>query len=142
MYGQGDNEGKIVALDYQMAGHGRVATEFIYLFMLSLSAHNLEELMDLAKEYHYTLEEHGVTDYSLAEFKDDIEMMLIDGGVNFIGLMSFMKPKTLLSFAEGFGEKGEEFKKIFENGIYGKFFILLTSIYLSDKEHFMVGEQE
>ena len=92
MYGQGEKEGKIVALDYQMAGHGRVATEFVYFFMLSLSAHSHDELMDLAKEYHHTLEEQRVTNYSWAEFKDDIETTLIAMTANIIGMMTFMKP--------------------------------------------------
>ena len=97
--------------------------------------------MDLAKEYHYALEEHGVADYSWAEFKDDIEALLISMLVNFMGMMSFLKPKTLLSFFEGFGEeKVEEFRKIFDKGMYGKLFLFSTSIYLSDKENFMIGK--
>ena len=53
---------------------------------------------------------------------------------------SWIKPKSILSFADGAGDKGEEVKKLFESGIYGKNFTLLTSIYLQDKERFLTTE--
>ena len=140
MYGANENAGKIVALDYQQAGPGRVAVEFLYFFMLSLSPHSFEELMEIAKAYHEALEEAGVNDYSWEEFFDDIEMLLVDMCVNVLNLTSWIKPKSILSFADGAGDKGEEVKKLFESGIYGKFFTLLTSIYLQDKERFLTTE--
>ena len=142
MYGVNENAGKIVALDYQMAGPGMVATEFLYFFMLSLSPHSLPELMEIAKAYHEVLVSNGINDYSWKEFTDDIEMMEVEMCVGVLNWFSMIKPKTLLKFTDGIGEKGEEFKKIFENGIYGKFFVLLTSMYLQDKEGFLSGEKE
>ena len=95
----------------------------------------------LQHDGHHTLEEQGVTNYDWAEFKDDIETTLIAMTANIIGMMTFMKPNTISKMSEGFQEKGEDFKKLFDNGIYAKFFLFVTSIYLSDKDRFMVVEQ-
>ena len=44
MYGTGENEGKIVALDYQWAGRGLVAVEFLYFLVTSWGVHNFDEV--------------------------------------------------------------------------------------------------
>ena len=137
MFGVNENAGKIVAFDYQWAGTGRVATEFMYFFMTSISAHSLEDVMECAEKYHQALCKNGVEDYHWDEFKEDIEMMIVELCVLFFQTFTMMKAKTLLKFADGFGEKGEALKAIFETGMYGKFYIILTSIYLKDKENFL-----
>ena len=71
-------------------------------------------------------------------------MTLIAMTANVIEMMALIKHKTILSrilskgMSDGFGEKGEESKKLHENGMFGKFFLFLTSIYLSDKERFLL----
>lgn len=141
MYGVGEHEGKIVALDYQWAGTGRVATEFIYFFMQSLSPHSYEEVMDIFKTYHDTLVMNGVDSYDWEEFKDDIEMSFVEICMLLFGFFTMMKPKTLLNLADGFGEKGEALRKMFENGMYAKFYVFLTSIYLNDKDGFLTVKE-
>lgn len=142
MYGQADNEGKIVAVDHQMAGLGRAATELVYFFMLSFSPHSPEELIDIAKEYHHQLEEHEVTDYSWVEFIDDVQMTLIAFISTLLRMMSSMSPKKLLSMVDGCGKNGKELCKLFENGVYGHSLVLATNIYIGDKASFMSLEEE
>jgi hypothetical protein len=137
MYGEGDMKGRIVAIDFQLVGTGIVVCEFMYLIMMSLSTHSLQDIIDIAKHYHETLTSHGVDDYTWLEFQKDIELGIIEFCVTVINMMPRMKPKKILEFAEGWGEKSEDAKAIFGNGMYSKMFLLATSIYLNDKEKFM-----
>lgn len=138
MYGEGENKGKIAAIDFQVPGTGMVVCEFFYFIQMSLSAHSLQDIMDIAQEYHDALVAHGVDDYSWEDLKKDIEMLCVEMCCTFISMMTMMKPKTILQVAEGCGEKAEDAKQIFGNGMYAKAFVIVTSIYLNDKERFML----
>ena len=137
MYGDGENAGKIVALDFQMTGKGLAIFEFFYLILMSLSAHSLTDLIDIAKEYHNVLISHGVEDYSMNDFEKDIEVLSIELCLQYVGMMPSLKPKALEGFLEGWGEKSEDAKHIFGNGMHAKVFMMATSKYLKDKETFM-----
>ena len=137
MYGDGENAGKIVALDFQMSGKGLAILEFFYLILMSLSAHSLTDLIDIAKEYHNVLISHGVEDYSMNDFEKDIEVLSIELCLQYVGMMPSLKPKALEGFLEGWGEKSEDAKHIFGNGMHAKVFMMATSKYLKDKETFM-----
>jgi hypothetical protein len=137
MYGTHEHIGKIVALDYQWAGPGRVATEFVYFFMQSLSPHSLEDIMDISKSYHTELLVNGVNDYSWEEFVDDITMTITGMSVSLLSLFPSLSPTNLLEFADGMGNNGEAAKKIFANCMYGKYFLFLTSLYVNYKEGFL-----
>ena len=50
MYGQGEKEGEIVAIDFQLAGTGRSLGDFTYLILMSLSVHSFQDIMDILKE--------------------------------------------------------------------------------------------
>ena len=47
----------------------------------------------------------------------------------------------MAKFAEGMGEKAEEVKKLFESGCFNKPFVILTSMYVNDKQNFLMGEK-
>ena len=49
MYGTGDNEGKVKALDFQLFGAGMVAIDFVYLLYISWGVGNYDEVEELAK---------------------------------------------------------------------------------------------
>ena len=137
MFGIDEHKGKIVALDFQFAGTGRVTTEFCYFFMQSLSPHSLEEIMEVAKCYHTELIVNGVKDYTWEEFMDDIQAQMIGSCLSFLSMCTMMKPEFLLKLGEGMSN-GDGFKRMWENCLYGKHFILLTSIYLNDKDNYMI----
>lgn len=138
MYGQGENEGDIVAIDFQMAGTGRALGDFAYLILMSLSVHNFQDIMDILKEYHNQLTLQGVQDYSWPELEQDFECSMIELLIVEFSMFTMMKPKTLMKMTDGWGEKSEEAKNIFGNGMYAKVFLVLTDIYLKDKENFMI----
>ena len=136
MYGIDENVGKIVALDFQFAGPGLVVTEFVYFFMMSLSPHSLEDLMEIARAYHTELVVNGVHDYGLEEFIDDIKMLVTDFCIAFLSMCTIISPASIKQYAKGMW-KDEGASKIFDNCIYGKLFLLLTAFYLKDKDSFM-----
>ena len=142
MYGNDDNAGKVVALDYQMAGLGRAVTDLFYFFNLSFSMHNFNDVMDLVKQYHASLLEHGVNNYSWEELADEFKMLVVDFSFQMISTMKWMKPKHMRNFCKALGEKGAEFEKILECGFYTKCFILLTSMYLKNKNTFLIVDDK
>ena len=142
MYGEDENAGKVVALDYQFAGTGRVVVELFYFLNLSFTLHNLEDVMDVARQYHDSLVELGVKDYSWKDFEEEIEMMMVDYASQLISNMTWSRPKHIKGFTKAFGEKGAEFEKVFESGFYYNCFIFLTSMYLKDKNNFLIVDEE
>ena len=137
MFGIDEHKGKIVALDFQFAGTGRVSTEFFNFFIQSLSSHSLDDIMEIAKCYHTELIVNGVIDYSWEEFVDDIQANVIGGCLYFLSMCTMMKPDFLAKMGDAM-KNGEGFWKIWENCYFGKSFVLLTSIYLNDKDNFMI----
>ena len=138
MYGQGEKEGEIVAIDFQLAGTGRSLGDFTYLMLMSLSVHSFQDIMDILKEYHNQLTSHGVQDYSWSEFEQDFECSMIELLIMELSMFTMMKPKTIMKMADGWGEKSEDAKKIFGNGMYAKVFLIVTDLYLKDKDNFMI----
>ena len=94
--------------------------------------------MDILKEYHNQLTSHGVQDYSWSEFEQDFECSMIELLIMELSMFTMMKPKTIMKMADGWGEKSEDAKKIFGNGMYAKVFLIVTDLYLKDKDNFMI----
>ena len=140
MYGTDENDGKIVAIDFQISGSGIAVFEVLSLIISSWRIHNYEEIENFAKEYHNALVENGVNDYSWVEFQDHLEQAIVEFALNIMDLQASMKPKTLLDFKGKFvgKEKLEEVTKIFNSGIFNGPLIILTSLYAKDKENFLV----
>ena len=140
LYGTGENEGKVIAVDYQMFGQGLVAIEFLYMTYLCWDVQIFEEREEIAKEYHNALVENGVKDYSLAEFLDEFEMSCVLFLLNMINTFGMMKPETMESLLRKVSgeEKGEAFLKLMkEGGPFNKAFIIMTSMYVEDKTNFL-----
>ena len=93
--------------------------------------------MEIAKCYHTELVVNGVTDYSWEEFVDDIEANVIGQCVSFLNICTFMKADDLMKMGDAM-KQADGIRKVWENCIYGKNFLLLTSIYLNDKNNFMM----
>ena len=97
MYGTGENEDKVVALDFQMLGKGLVACEFWYMQVLSWGIRKYEDFEESGREYHNALVRNGVKDYSLAEFFDDLEMAIVEYLVNMMNTIHMGKPETFMN---------------------------------------------
>ena len=138
MYGEEEKEGDIVAIDFQLTGTGLAVFDFCYLIMMSLSVHSFQDLMDILKEYHDQLTFQGVNDYTWSELEKDFECAMVELIMVITSMFGMMKPKTIMKMTEGWGEKSEDAKKIFGNGMYAKAFIIVTDIYLKDKDNFMI----
>ena len=139
LYGRGENEGKIISLDYQMLGQGMVAIEFLYMTYISWGIQSFDEIEENAKEYHVALVKNGVKDYSLAEFLDELEMTCVLFLLNMINIFGMMKPETIISmFSKMSGEdKGDGFLKLCKQGPFNKSFIIMTCMYVKDKTNFL-----
>ena len=88
--------------------------------------------------------EHGVTDYDWHKFLHDLEMALVELAIITIDLCNTMKPETfMLTMCKiSKEEKAEGMKKIFEEtGWMNKAFLILTSLYVKDKDNFFINSQ-
>ena len=53
MYGTGENEGKIIAVDFQMAGSGLVTVDLVYFLVMSWRVRNYDEIEELIKGKYF-----------------------------------------------------------------------------------------
>ena len=64
MYGLDQNRGRVVVMDFQMVGSGRVVSDLAYSFVHQMAAFiSIDELVELIKIYHSALVQNGVLDY-------------------------------------------------------------------------------
>ena len=101
---------------------------------------NYEDFEENGREYHNALVENGVKDYSLAEFFDDLEMAAVEYLVNILNTLNMSKPETFINlFRKMCGEeKAEGMMKVFKQGLFCKSFLILTSMYVKDKDNFLL----
>ena len=78
-YYHNENEGKVIALDYQMFGKGMVACEIYYMHQISWAIYDFDGIEENIKEYHNTLLANGVTNYSLSDLLDDFVSIVVGG---------------------------------------------------------------
>ena len=66
-------------------------------------------------------------------------MALVDSILMLLSLCTGMKPKTFFTMYTSITgeEKAEQFKKIFESGMMSKSMLMLTCLYVENKENFM-----
>ena len=90
-------------------------------------------------EYHSVLVENGVTDYSWTDFQSDFVSTILEQMIAVLGMTGF-KPKTFINtFMKMAGEeKAEGFKKVLEMGLFNPGFLMLTSLYVKNKENFLM----
>jgi len=127
---------KVISLDFQCAGRGRVTSEFLYLLSLT-PPRPFEKDMELLTVYHDALVQQGVTDYSFEDFKREVRIACLEMVVGLFGSFAKMKPDTFNKVIIDMGEKGVEFLALFEKGIMLRGIVLVASIYIENKEGFL-----
>ena len=95
-------------------------------------------------EYHNALVENGVTGHNLAEFKSEVVTIFLEKVCEFLKSAKKSPKKTadtMLNIFDLDEEKAKEIQKILENGFFIKCFLILTSLYVMDKENFMISNE-
>ena len=136
-----DGTVRVVAFDFQGVGHGAAMSDVIKLLALSKTHVSLTEEFELMKKYHEALVQSGVTDYSY----DELKKHFMIAGTELLAkyTMEFCDntpEKYTKFFKDIFGEeKWADLNKMFESGIIGNIFILMTSMYIHNKDSFLKG---
>jgi hypothetical protein len=107
--------------------------------MFTAGFYSIGELMELMKIYHSELVKNGVVEYTWDEFKYD----LIAGSLEYM-VKQFMEfsdrsPEKWLNILKLFGDKFQNIKEWLENGIFCFPIMFLVSLYLCDKENFLIS---
>ena len=111
------------------------------LLCFNYDVKNWDEIAELLSEYHHNLCLNGVNDYPLEDFLVDVKIATAVFVINVLKTAIELSPEKFKSFMKGLmgGEKGEEFVKIVtKKGGLSKHILLLTSIYVNDKDNFLV----
>ena len=84
--------------------------------------------------------EYGVSDYEWSRFSLDIEMAIVERMLLVINMCNNIKPQPLFKLlaATVGDEKVNQFEKLIESGVMNKPFLLLTSLYVNDKDNFLM----
>ena len=150
-----------MTLDFQGYGSGLVTVELMYFFRLS-PLNNYNDIVEITKgslhlcqlwgvtckwilflEYHRSLVSNGVDDYSLEDFLIDVQIGLCENLISSLFNCNMMKPDSMKKMMEDFvgKEKSGEVIKILEKGSTTKPYLILTGMYLQDKENFLNVKQ-
>ena len=140
MYEESGDEVKVVAFDFQGAGHGLAIADVVKLLNMSKRHKSLTEDFELLNKYHVALVDSGVSDYSYNTLKEHFVF-------GFLGLMI----QQLSESSEGTAEKAEKMhktifgeekwgvlKEMLDGGLATASYLFMTSIYLNDKYTFLV----
>ena len=84
--------------------------------------------------------ENGVLDYDWSRFSQDFETALVEACISLITMCNEMSPQMFIRvFKAFFEEKADEVIKVFEKmGVLTKGLLRLTSLYVKDKDNFLV----
>ena len=108
---------------------------------LSWVIYDYDGIEENIKEYHNALVANGVTNYSFSELLDDFVSTVAGYLINLIFMMVISKPKSIINmFKKFYGEeKAKDFMKLLANhGLLSKSFLIMTSLYVRDKESFLL----
>ena len=128
-------------LDWQTYGSGLVSIEFMTLLYFSQNIQSYEEVEELAKEYHQGLCDNGVKDYDLEDFLMDIQLAICEKVLLLLVNAMESKPEKQQELLTKFindEEKVEELLKILERGCAVQPVMILTSLYVKDKDNFLI----
>jgi len=142
-FGVDQNEGQVIVYDFQISG-GSLASIEVLQALCNIEIANHSEVDSIIKEYHDTLVQNGVTDYDWPGYQLEVEKALVESNLLTISLCNSMKPKTFMKMMTTISgeEKAENMKKIFEEtGWMNKFFLLLTGLYVHDKDNFLIPKK-
>ena len=125
-----------------MFGKGLVSNDVVNFISFSYDVKNWDEIAELLSEYHHNLCLNGVNDYPLEDLLIDVKIATAVFVINILKTAIELSPKKFKSFMKGLmgGEKGEEFVKVVtKKGGLSKHILLLTSIYVNDKDNFLIA---
>ena len=107
---------------------------------LSWVIYDYDGIEENIKEYHNALVANGVTNYSFSELLDDFVSTVAGYLINLIFMMVTIKPESIINLFKNFAgeEKMKGFMKVLENGLFNKSFLIMTSLYVRDKESFLL----
>ena len=123
-----------------MFGKGTVAAELYYIHYISWAVYDFDGIEENIKEYHNALLANGVENYSLSDLLEEFTSILFGGLFSILNLVLTTKPEPFMNSFKGiFGkEKAEGMVKLFDQGLFNKTFLILTSLYVRDKEKFLL----
>jgi len=142
-FGVDQKEGQVIVYDFQITG-GCLASIEVLQALCNIEIANHSEVDSIIKEYHDTLVQNGVTDYDWPGYQLEVEKALVESNLLTISLCNSMKPKTFMKMMTTISgeEKAENMRKIFEEtGWMNKVFLLLTSLYVHDKDNFLIPKK-
>lgn len=140
MYEETGDKVRIVAFDFQGAGHGLAVADVVKLLHISKHHKSLEEDFELLKMYHDALIASGVEDYSYNTLKEQfvlgfVETMLQTLSEGSEGTSEKMENMHKTIFGE---EKWGVLKDMLDGGLATASILFMTSVYLNDKDKFLM----
>ena len=142
MYGIDKNNGKVVAMDFQLVGFERVVSDLAHSFTHSMSGFiSIDEFMELMKIYHSALVQNGVMDYAWEEFKEDIIVGSIEVVLKSMIDLWDRNPEKWSQLLKVFGDKTEDIYVWMEHGLMAFPIRYMTSLYVHDKENFLIADK-
>ena len=124
-----------------MFGKGLVSNDVVNFISFSYDVKNWDEIAELLSEYHHNLCLNGVNDYPFEDFILDVKIATSESVVEILKNAADLSPENIKKLMKGMaGEKGEEFVNVVtKKGGLAKNILLLTGIYVSDKDNFLMA---
>ena len=142
MYGIDKNQGKVVVMDFQMVGFGRVVSDLAHNVVTQTAAFNsIDELMELMRVYHSSLVQNGVMDYPWEEFKQDLVVGSLEYGLKNVIDLWDRTPEKWAQLLKAFGDKTDDINVWIEYGIMTFPIRFMTSLYVHDKDNFLIADK-
>ena len=111
------------------------------LLCFNYDVKNWDEIAEILSEYHHNLCLNGVNDYPFEDFILDVKIATSESVVEILKNAADISPGNIKKLMKGMaGEKGEEFVNVVtKKGGLAKNILLLTGIYVSDKDNFLMA---
>ena len=150
--------GEVVLFDFQTYGYGLACNEFTQFVFYSYNNKNYGDVEDLAKGnftmninsnqilnlavsvYHQSLCENGVKDYPLEDFLIDVQIAICEQALRLVKIVNDVTPSSFEKMMINISgeEKAKDMMKLFESGAFVRPVLVLTSLYVKDKEKFLI----
>ena len=150
--------GEVVLFDFQTYDCGLACNEFTHFVSNSYNIKNYGDVEDLAKGtltmnvnlnqtlnlavsvYHHSLCENGVKDYSLENFLIDVQIAICEQALQLVKTVNDLTPSSFEKMMIQFSgeEKAKDMMKQLESGAFVRPVLVLTSLYVKDKEKFLI----
>ena len=144
-------------MDFQTYGKGLASNDFAQLINWSYDTRSYEEVDEFStcntdfmfdlnaifsnvSDYHVNLCLNGVKDYHFEDFLTDVKIALSEQVLSLLKTTSNVKPETFEKMIKSVmgEEKAQDFLKLIENGMFVKPMLVLTSLYVKDKDNFLI----